>query len=651
MARTAPFGTWNSPITAEELVRSVVSLSQPRMAGDNVVFCEARPSDAGRVVPVLLRADGTRLDLVGPGWSARTLVHEYGGACTAVVGDDYLFSNFADQRVYRVAVGSVGAPGEPVAVTPEPASVRSTRYADFAVAPGGMVYAVSEIHHGSGVINCIVMFPYDGSAAPVVVAEGHDFFSAPRVSPDGAWLVWLGWDHPNMPWDGTYLYKAGIDSDGTPQGAEILTGGPEESVSQPRWDPSGRLHYLSDRSGWWNLYADEGAGGTLVFGVEAEMGGPDWGFGQSSYTFLSDGRAVVTWSDQGSSTLARLDQGSARAIETPWSGFAALTGTNDAVLAIASSAVESPVLVRIPVDGGPPEVLARSRMEGLPTEFISRPEPVTFPSSAGRSAHALYYPPTNPDFVAPPGETPPLVVMSHGGPTGSASGALNPVVQYFTSRGVAVVDVDYGGSSGYGRAYRQALAGQWGIVDVDDCVNAALWLAEQCKADRDRLAIRGGSAGGYTTLCALAFRDVFAVGASHFGVADPSALARDTHKFESRYLDGLIGRWPDAQETYRQRSPLDHTDGLSCPVILFQGLEDKIVPPAQAEEMASALRDKGIPFAYMAFEGEQHGFRQAGTITTVIQAEFGFYGRVLGFEPAGQNIELDIENAAALPSR
>jgi len=651
MARIAPFGTWKSPISAAELVRSVVNLSQVRLTGDGVVWCESRPAEAGRVVPVHQATGGPRRDLVGPRWSARTLVHEYGGACTVVSGDWYLFTNFADQRVYRVPLTPGASSPEPSPVTPEAPTGQSWRYADLDVAPDGTVYAVSETHAGGEVINRVVAFPSDGSSEPVVVAEGHDFYSAPRVSPDGTELAWVGWDHPRMPWDGTVLYRAGIDKPGATSGSRIVAGGPEESISQPRWDRSGKLHFLSDRSGWWNLYVDDGATGRLVFGVEAEMGGPDWVFGQSSYTFLEDGRPVVTWSGPAASVLAVLEDGQARPVSTPWSGHSALAGTVGCVVAICTSPAEAAVLARIPVDGGQPEVLVRSRAQALPDEYVSRPEAVTFPTSGGRTAHALYYAPQNPDFAAPEGELPPLVVMSHGGPTGSASSALNPLVQFFTSRGLAVVDVDYGGSTGYGRAYRQDLAGQWGIVDVDDCANAALWLADQGKADRRRLAIRGGSAGGYTTLAALCFRGVFAVGASHFGVADPSALARDTHKFESRYLDGLIGPWPEAEEVYRERSPIHHTDGLNCPVILFQGLEDKVVPPDQAEVMASALRSKGIPFAYLAFEGEQHGFRKAETITTVTDAELGFYGRVLGFEPAGPSPTLEIHNASALPGR
>ncbi|MHB1855239.1 MAG: S9 family peptidase [Acidimicrobiales bacterium] len=653
MPVTAPYGSWRSPITADRLVEAVVRLGQPHIRGAQVVWNEGRPSEAGRVVPVRRGADGSVVDVVPDGFSARTLVHEYGGACTALTRTGLFFSNFSDQRVWFTPMAPGAEPGTPVAVTPEPASPRAIRYADLAVTPdGSTVMAVQETHGEDGVVtNSISAFAADGSRSIGVLAEGQDFYSAPRISPDGDQLAWLSWDHPNMPWDGTTLWVADLRGGGAVGPARVVAGGRQESISQPRWSPDGRLHYLSDRTGWWNLYADDGTEGEAIFIREAEMGGPDWIFGQSSYAFLTDGRPVVTWSDGAAITMAVLEDGTARPLPTRWTSFGSLVGTDGAVLALAASPSESAVLVRVPTDGaGEPEVLARSRSgQDIDAGYVSAPRAVEFPSTGGRLAHALYYPPVNPDFAAPEGELPPLVIMSHGGPTAAAGTSLDPETQYFTSRGLAVVDVDYGGSTGYGRAYRQALQGQWGVMDVDDCVNAALWLADQGEVDRDRLAIRGGSAGGYTTLAALAFRDVFAVGASHYGVADPAALARDTHKFESRYLDGLIGPWPEAEEVYRERSPIHHTDGLNCPLILFQGLEDKVVPPDQAEMMAEALRAKGIPFAYLAFPGEQHGFRQAETITTVIRAEVAFYGQVLGFTPADPAPELEIENAHALP--
>jgi dipeptidyl aminopeptidase/acylaminoacyl peptidase len=481
-----------------------------------------------------------------------------------------------------------------------------------------------------------------------------------------------------MPWDGTELWVAELAAElaaglvGRPAvtGARRVAGGPEESVSQPRWSPDGRLHWVSDRTGWWNLYADDGDEGRALAPRAAEFSGPDWVFGQSSYAFLADGRLAVTWTDAGVQHLGVLDPGTGALEElpTPFTRVDAVQPHRSGVVAIAASATESAAVVRVGLDGST-EVLRRSREAALDPAWISRPEPFTFPTNGSRTAHAFWYPPTNPDHQGPSGpfsgepgpsgplsgepgpsgERPPLVVLSHGGPTSSTSPALNLAVQFWTSRGLGVVDVNYGGSTGYGRDYRRALDGNWGVVDVDDCVAAALHLARRGDVDRARLVIRGGSAGGYTTLCALAFRDVFAAGASLYGVADLAALATDTHKFESRYLDRLVGPWPEAADRYRERSPLHHADGLSCPVILLQGLEDRVVPPAQAEVMVAALRAKGLPFAYVTFPGEQHGFRQAESIRRAAEAELSFYGQVLGFRPHGPLPPVAVENLGDRP--
>jgi dipeptidyl aminopeptidase/acylaminoacyl peptidase len=632
------------------LVEAVVGLSFPLVSDGAVCWTESRPTEGGRQVLVRRSADGQVADVLPAGYSARTLVHEYGGLCTAVAGGAALFSNFSDQRVWRVDPG-----GSPSPVTPEPAAPLADRYADFCISPDGhWVVAVRERHPGGSpedvrdVVNEVVAFPIDGSAAPHTLAGGRDFFSAPRLRPDGQQLAWVAWDHPNMPWDGTELFVADVNPEMALGPARLVAGGVDESVSQPRWSPGGVLHFLSDRTGWWNIYVDDEDRGRPLCPRDAELGGPDWVFGQSSYIFLADGRLVVTWSERGQGHLGELGSGGLREIPTPFDAFSGLVAQGNDVVAVAGSATESPAVVRIAVPDGSAEMLKRSRERVVDPGYVSVPRPIEFPTGGGLTAHALFYRPANQDFQGPPEEKPPLVVMSHGGPTAATSSVLNLTVQYFTSRGVAVVDVNYGGSTGYGRAYRQRLRDQWGIVDVDDCVNAALWLADQGEVDSRRLAIRGGSAGGYTTLAALTFRDVFAVGASHYGVADAAALARETHKFESRYLDGLIGPWPEAEALYAERSPIHHTDRLSCPLILFQGAEDKVVPPDQAVTMANALKAKGLPFALMIFDGEQHGFRKADTITRVIESELWFYGRVLGFEPADTIEPVPIENEAAL---
>ena len=564
------------------------------------------------------------------GFSARTTVHEYGGAPFAVRNGTVWFSNFDDQRVYRIDPG-----GGPEPVTPAPAARWAERYADLQVSPDGhRVAAVRERHLENGdVVNDVVVLAGDGRVE--VVAGGHDFYAAPRFAPTGS-LAWLSWDHPNMPWDGTELWLE--------RSAAPAAGGHEESVSQPRWGPDGVLHWLSDASGWWNVHRN----GERLAPAEAELGGPDWAFGQSTYAPLPADLVVAAEVGPGLGELWLIDDGTPTTLPTPYTSFSSVTACgDDAVVAIAASAREAPAVVRITVRGdmkGEIEVLRRSRESTVGPGYLSTPRAITFPTEGGLHAHALYYPPANRDFDGPPGELPPLVVMSHGGPTGATSSALNLTTQYFTSRGLAVVDVDYGGSTGYGREYRRRLDGQWGVVDMADCVNAARHLVDAGEVDGLRLAIRGGSAGGYTTLCALTFTDVFAVGASYYGVADLSSLATDTHKFESRYLDRLVGPWPEAESVYRARSPIHAADRLSSPLIVFQGTEDKVVPQEQAEVLVAALRDKGLPLAYLLFEGEQHGFRKAETVKRTVEAEVWFYGRILGFEPADAIEPVPVEN-------
>ncbi len=645
MTTSAPYGSWRSPITADRLVEQAVRLSQVIVDGDDVYWNEGRPAEGGRQVIVRRRSDGTMADAFGAGFGARTLVHEYGGLSYAVADGVVYFSNFADQRLYRVTEGT-----EPVALTAEPPSPLGVRFADPVVTPDRTwVICVRERHLGSGaaaVVNDLVAVPSAGGDVRVVVA-GHDFFAAPRLSPDGSSLCWLSWDHPNMPWDATELWSAPF-ADGVLSGAATLVaGGPGESVSQPRWSPDGRLHYVSDRSGWWNLYDELGA---ALCRREAEFSGPDWVFGQSTYGFVPDGSLVAAVGERNVSSLNFVRDGDIHPIATPWTMLSSVQvhsgGTK--VCALAASPTESSAVVQIEIASGATTVLRRSREVAFDAAIVSVPEAVEFPTEGGTTAHAFFYPPTNPDFVGLDDERPPLIVMSHGGPTSAALGVLDVSLQYWTSRGFAVVDVNYGGSTGYGREYRNRLQGTWGIVDVDDCVNAATWLAEEGRVDGDRMVITGGSAGGYTTLAALTFRDVFAAGASHYGVADAEALAKDTHKFESRYLDGLIGPYPDARDVYVERSPIHHTASLDKPMILFQGLDDKVVPPDQAEMMAAALREKGIPFAHLAFEGEQHGFRKSETIIRVAEAELWFYGKVLGFSPADEMAPVQLENEAAL---
>ena len=651
MTTTAPYGSWRSPITADLLVENVVRLSSVSTVGGDVYWVEGRPSEGGRQ-QLVRRGGGGLVDVLPDGYAVRTLAHEYGGRSYVVGGDGTVFfSNFTDQRLYRLTPGA----DAPEALTDEPSPALSVRFADPVVSgDGSWIVCVRERHLGPSaidVVNDVVCIPTDGSRAPAVLADGRDFFSAPRLSPDGASLCWLSWDHPNMPWDGTVLSVAPF-ADGRLVGpVERVAGGPSESISQPRWSPDGRLIFASDRTGWWNLYDRDGA---ALCAMEAEFSGPDWVFGQSSFVFLDDGRLVTVCSERKVDRLGLLPAGGGdfEALDgVPFTSLASLAVVGEGgstIVAIAASPVRSPAVVCIDVADGSFQVLRSSRETTVDDGYLSVPEPIEFPTEGGLTAHAFFYAPRNADFAGADDERPPLIVMSHGGPTGATDPVLDLGRQFWTSRGFAVVDVNYGGSTGYGRAYRDRLQGTWGIVDVDDCVNAARWLAAEGRVDGDRMVIRGGSAGGYTTLAALTFRDVFAAGASHFGVADAAALAADTHKFESRYLDGLIGPYPDAEAVYAERSPIHHTDRLDRPMILFQGLEDKVVPPEQAEMMAEALRAKGIPFAYVPFEGEQHGFRQAATIKRVAEAELWFYGRVLGFGPGDEIEPVRLENEGAL---
>ena len=577
--------------------------------------------------------------MTGEGVNARTRVHEYGGGSYALGGDALFFSDFADQRLYRQDPG----PATPRPITPEPPAPAAHRYADACPTPDGrLLVCVRERHHDGEVVNELVAVPTDGGGEPVVLAAGRDFYASPRVSPDGRRLAWLEWDHPNMPWDGTELRLAELAGDALAGDPVTVAGGPEESVVQPEWSPDGVLHLVSDRTGWWNLYRvrPEGRGGTWRrWPRPRRSSAPPTG--SSACRPTRSCPAAGSPAVHGRGPMQRL--GVLRAGRHPDRPGAALHLLLPAAPAgvpatgwPASPAARpsAPAVVLIdPADGGV-EVLRSSEDEALDPGYLSVPEPIEFPTEGGRTAHALYYPPANRDVQGPAGERPPLVVASHGGPTAGVVSDLHVSYQFFTSRGIAVVDVDYGGSTGYGRAYRRRLDGQWGIVDVDDCVAAARYLAGRGDVDPARLAIRGGSAGGYTTLCALTFRDDFAAGASYYGVADVAALARDTHKFESRYLDRLIGPWPEAEALYRERSPIHFTERLSCPVILLQGLEDEVVPPAQAETMAAALDAKGIPYAYLPFAGEQHGFRQAAHIRRALEAELYFYSRVFGFDLA-----------------
>jgi dipeptidyl aminopeptidase/acylaminoacyl peptidase len=639
MSVIAPYGSWKSPITAEIAAAGEVGLEQVRLDGDSVYWIERRPHEGGRKVIVRRAANGQISDMTPAGFNARTRVHEYGGGDYAVNNGTVIFSNFADQRLYIQTPGS-----EPRALTP----AMDMRYADGIVdAAGSRFLSVREDHTGSGeVINTIVSVDLTAENAGTILVSGNDFYSSPRLSPKGSQLAWLTWNHPNMPWDGTELWVGKLNPDGSMGDSARIAGGIEESICQPEWSPDGTLYFISDRTGWWNLYRWRDGKVDAVCPMDAEFGEPQWVFGTSLYAFANETRFLCSYSTAGKRQLADLDAstGTLDPIELPYSSISQIRVRDRKAVLIAASATESSCVVYLDLTTRERKVLSRPGQIKINSGFLSVPRPIEFPTEHNLTAQGFFYPAANPDYAGPANEKPPLLVMSHGGPTSSTSSSLRYSIQYWTSRGIAVLDVNYGGSSGYGRAYRERLKGNWGIVDVDDCVNGARYLVERGEVDGKRLAIRGGSAGGYTTLCALTFRDNFKAGASHYGISDLEALAKDTHKFESRYLDGLIGPYPERRDLYLQRSPIYFTEQLSCPMILFQGLEDKVVPPNQAEKMFEAVRAKGLPVAYLTFAGEQHGFRKAENIKRVLEAELYFYSRVFGFELADVIEAVRIEN-------
>jgi dipeptidyl aminopeptidase/acylaminoacyl peptidase len=641
---TVPYGSWRSPISAELVASGGVVLEELHAAGGALYWVEGRPAEGGRGVACRWAPGEGTQPLTPPEFDVRTRVHEYGGGALLATDDGTVFySNLPDQRLWRQ-----DRAGAPRPLTPRPPTPAALRYADARLLPGDQVLVcVRESHLGDQVVNELVAVPA-GGGEPRVLATGRDFYAAPRPSPDGRRLAWLEWDHPRMPWDGTELYVADL-AGGTLAGPpRLVAGGPEESIFCPAWSPDGTLHFASDRSGWWNLYREQAEGEVHPLAPEqAEFGEAQWVFGMSTYAFLPDGRIACLYGRGPVRRLGLIAPGARRAVpvEMPFTDFSPpqLSAFGERLAVIAGSSRRPTAIVLIDPDTATTEVVRSSRELDLDPRYLSIPRPVEFPTGDGQTAHALYYPPANPDARAPDGELPPLAVTCHGGPTAGVTDRLKLGVQYLTSRGIAVADVDYRGSTGYGRAYREALKGRWGEVDTEDCVNVARHLAAVGEVDGDRLAISGGSAGGYTVLSALAFYDLYHAGVSEAGLADLVSFVHDTHKFEARYLDQLIGPWPEAEELYRRRSPLYAADRISCPVILIQGLDDPVVPPSQAEVMVRALAARGIPYAYLAFPGERHGLRRAENIERAVEAELYFLGRILGFELADKVEPVPIE--------
>jgi dipeptidyl aminopeptidase/acylaminoacyl peptidase len=625
----APYGSWHSPISIEQAAATGepwFSWVVVDLGADDILWIEPRPSEEGRAVVVERREDGSRTELTPPGFDARTRVHEYGGGAVWRREGTVFFSNFADGRVYRVDRG-----GEPQPLTPEPPQPHALRYADGRTTrDGSQVICVRESHREGDVVNELVSFPVDGSAEPRVVQTGRDFYAAPRIAPDGR-LAYLAWDHPLLPFLGCELW---VDE-------ERVAGGADESVFQPEWGPEGALYWVSDRDGWWNLYRD----GEQLTALEAELGYPAWVFGFTMYDFLGDGRIACTVIEKGLHSFAVFDRetGELERLDLPFTAsMPYLRAHGSRFATLAATPTEPPAIVAVDVTTGSHEVLARTDDFALERESISVGRPVEFMSAGGRTAYAFYYPPAHAEFEAPPGELPPMWTFIHGGPTGQTYLSFNLGIQFLTSRGWGVVDVNYGGSTGFGRAYRELLAGEWGVVDLEDCIAAARHLVAAGEVDPDRLSIAGGSAGGYTTLLALARSDVFAAGASAFGVADLVTFTETTHKFESRYSDWLLGPLPDALDVYRERSPLTHADQIRGAVLIVQGLDDEVVPRSQAEQIVEALLRNGVPHAYLPFEGEGHGFRRRESLVGLYSAWVSFFAQVFGFEPADDVEHIEI---------
>ena len=641
--KVASYGSWESPITSDLVASGTVTLGTIALDDTAAYWLEGRPSANGRAILVKWTPENGVQDMTGDDFSVRSRVHEYGGGAFTVHKETLFFINYTDQSLYRQDPNQA-----PIALTPD----APLRYADMIVdAAHGRLICVREDHTltDQEASNTLVSIPLTGQHPGEILVSGNDFYASPRLSPDGQHLAWLTWNHPNMPWDGTELWVATIAQDGSLTNHTCVAGGVDESIFQPEWSPDGILYFVSDKTNWWNLYRWRSQQIEPVYTLEAEFGRPQWALGMTTYGFASANTIICSYNQKGAWALGQLDidQQKLTPIDTPFTtiGYYSNLVVGEGYAFFGGGAPDRPDgIIRLDLSTHQWQTLRVVDTWDGDANYYSIAQAIEYPTSQNQTAHAFYYPPHNPDYVAPKMEKPPLVVISHGGPTSTTYSLLNPLVQYWTSRGFAVLDVNYRGSTGYGRVYRQQLNDQWGIADVEDCLNGALYLVEKGLVDKNKLAIRGGSAGGYTTLSALTFHNTFQAGASHFGVSDLEALTLETHKFESRYLDNLIGPYPEARAIYRARSPIHFVDHINCPLILFQGLDDKVVLPNQAEIMYEAIREKGIPVAYIPFPGEAHGFRKAENIKKTLDAELYFYSKVFGFELNAKHPSVPIDN-------
>lgn len=645
--KVSEYGTWHSPITAEMVSSSELRLGLTFVYNNRFYWSERRPSDKGRTAIVGSEIDGKTFDVTPAGTDVRNAVHEYGGGSAIITDDILYYSNFADHRIYRLDLDAASgkAKGDPKAIT----KAGPYRYADFCYdKKRNRLIVVKEDHSEPGLepLNFLDVLPAEGEHESEMLLAGSDFFSSPRISPDGRLLAWITWNHPNMPWDESKLWTGNLGGDGSLSNMQCVAGGNGESVTQPEWGPDGTLYFVSDKSGWWNLHASYSGLVEPLVEMNAEFCTPPWVFGIANYAVLPNNNIICSYTQNGRWYLAEFDNNTRQLapIDLPYHDYSQLRAAGDYVIFLGGAPDRFPEIVALNVATKQTTVLKRSSDFNMDEGYLSKAIPIEFPTEKGLTAYAVFYPAKNKDFEAPADTMPPLIVHSHGGPTGACGTNLSLGMQYWTTRGFSVVDVNYGGSTGYGKAYRERLNDNWGIVDVDDCCNAAKFLAQSGKVDANKLAISGGSAGGYTTLCAIAFRKTFKAGASYYGVSDLEGLAKDTHKFESRYLDKLIGPYPAKKSLYEERSPALHADKISCPVIFFQGLEDKVVPPSQSECMVNAMKKKGLPVSYITFEGEQHGFRRAENIQKSLIGELTFYCRVFGINRDDLDNSLKIDH-------
>ena len=628
-----PFGTWSTPVSAAMTATSGRRFGPVRTSGRSLYWLETRPDEAGRGVIMRWR-DGELVELTAPSISVRSRVHEYGGGDFCVHGESVFFSNDEDQRLYRL-----DSTGSATPITPMPPLRHGWRYADGACTPDGRwLVCVRETHADDvTVTNELVAVPVNGGGPPRVIAGDRDFYAFPRLSPRGDQIVWTCWDAPDMPWDRTELWVARWDREGAARDPRRLAGAPDESVFQPSWSPDDIVHYVSDRSGWWNLYRVKDGLAVALHPAQADFGVAQWNLGLSTYTFLPDGRISCIFFEDGRQVLATIDlrAGAIMRAKLPWTAYAPaqLHSLGERLAFVSGGPTEAAAVRVYDPATGKQEIVRSAEEQRLDHAYVSRPERVSFACDDGEKGHAWYYPPHNPDVSAPRDALPPLLVTCHGGPTANAACQLSLTTQFWTTRGFAVVDVNYRGSSGFGRAYRQALYGKWGVADREDCAAAARALVARNSVDPQRIVIRGASAGGYTALCAVAFDRLFAGATSYYGIADLETLRQQTHKFEASYLERLIGPYPETRERYRRRSPVHFAASFASPVLLLQGAEDRVVPPAQAEVMVARLRANGVRHAYVCFAGEQHGFRRANSLRRALETELAFYAEILGFVP------------------